>query len=293
MLTAGAATPASSKGAVIRKATLDALNRSVVRPAAEVRKEVQDLLGKKRARVSPTAADSEDDSDYESDVEADNTACGAEGTSAAFIARRERMLVKRRRKAAKKEKAAAEREQTRVAKAQEAMIAGAAIERAKAPGADAAKLGRLVVKELRMLIVARGGAAPKSTTKKPELVSLVAALPPIAAHLLATAAAAAMPAAAVAPAAPVAPTVVAAPAAAAPAAAAAAAAVAATPVESVAAAAAAPRAAAAPSAPRVVPVFRRVRRSTWLARSPFRALIAKRGGGPGGSRRQANRGRRV
>ena len=35
-----------------------------------------------------------------------------------------------------------------------------------------------------MLIVARGGAAPKSTTKKPELVSLAAALPPIAATYL-------------------------------------------------------------------------------------------------------------
>ena len=149
------ARPTDSKGAVIRKAAWDTLNQTVVKPAAEQRKVWQEIYGKKRARTTTTAVDESDDSDYESDVEADNTGFGAEGTSAAFIARRERQLYKRERKARRKAKTAEERKKKATEDLQLAMQQGIKIELRLESGTT---IDDLTVADLKALLKARGGS---------------------------------------------------------------------------------------------------------------------------------------
>ena len=99
--------------------------------------------------------DESDDSDYESDVEADNTGFGAEGTSAEFIARRERQLYKRERKARRKAKTAEEKKKKATEGLQLAMQQGIKIEQRLESGTS---IDQLKVAELKALLKARGGS---------------------------------------------------------------------------------------------------------------------------------------
>ena len=154
VVTLSSARPGDSKAAVIRKAAYDAINTTVVKPVAELRHEYEKINKLKRMRTTTTAND-DDDEDDESDTEADNTRCGNEGTSAAFIGRRNRVHAKRQVKAQKKEEAAAAKQLKATDALNLAISEALVIEQRLDNGAT---VMQLKVTELKALLKARGGS---------------------------------------------------------------------------------------------------------------------------------------